>query len=472
MLLFDMAARSATRRLVLVSSRLDESSDRERIPSEFLLRAAAVAAGRRIMLRDLAEGAIPGFRSVSLEDPAPRSGQVAIDDGEIRLRLIRGRAGSERGILEALAAIEPDLLRGPMAFDRARWQRRLTAYDGLIADDGLLSWLRRTIGPSSAPFSASRIEDYARCPYLFYLRRIQGLDPWKELEAAECLDALTRGSAVHRILEQFMQRHSGKGLASAPRDQLRETLWQIALENLEPARPAGIPDLLWEIERDQILRILDRWLEFELERAHDGLVPVFTELPFGRLPDAGKTPGPAVKAGRHSFVLRGLIDRVDISENGTWARVVDYKTGSLPASMDKGKGTALMSGERLQLAVYGSALSFVPGLGPLQKVEGEFLHLQLSDGTIVARRFEPEEMERAAAKMPGILEVVGDGIEEGRLFARTHGALYGDRQCMYCDYVRICGKDREHRDQRKSADPAVLRHNQMAGMDGQGGDEE
>ncbi len=472
MLLFDMAARSATKRLVLVSSRLDENSDRERIPSEFFLRVAAVAAGQRIMLKDLAEGAVPGFRSVSLEDPSPRSGQAAVDGGEIRLCLIRRVPGSERSVLEALAGIEPALLQGPMAFDRARWQRRLTAYDGLISDRSLLSWLCSTIGPSSAPFSAVRIEDYARCPYLFYLKRVQVLDPWEELESAECLDALTRGSTVHRILEQFVQRHAGTGFASAQRDQLRKTLKNVAVENLESARPAGIPDLLWEIERDRILRILEEWLESELKRSHDGLVPVFTELPFGSLPDSEKNPGPVVRAGRHSFVLRGLIDRVDISEDGTQARVIDYKTGSLPATMARGKGTALMGGERLQLAVYGGALLHIPNLGRLQQLEGEFLHLQFTDGTIASRRFTPEEMGQASAKLHKILEVVGDGIEGGRLFARTRGALYGERQCRHCDYVRICGKDREHRDQRKSADPAVLRFRQMAEIDGLGGDEE
>ncbi|NWG12696.1 MAG: PD-(D/E)XK nuclease family protein [Acidobacteria bacterium] len=471
-LLFDMAARSATRRLVLISSRLDESSDREKIPSEFFLRVAAVAAGRPVLLRDLAEGAIPGFRSVSLEDPAPRPGQAAIDEGEIRMRLIRGLSGSERGVLEALAAIEPELLRGPAAFDRARWQRRLTAYDGLISDGGLLAWLSRNVGASSAPFSAGRIEDYARCPYLFYLKRVQELEPWEELEPAECLDALTRGSVIHRILEQFVKRHSRTRLASAPREELGERLREIALEHLESARPAGIPDLLWEIERDRILLVLDRWLEFELDRADDGLVPVFTELPFGDMPGAEGNPGLAVSAGRHSFTLRGLIDRVDISDDGSRARIVDYKAGSLPATMAGDKGTALMAGERLQLAVYDGALRRLPNLKRVQMmVEGEFLHLQPSDGTIAVRRFAPEEMERALATLPGILEVVGDGIEGGRLFARTRGALYGDRQCLYCKYARICGKDRERREERKSADPAVVQFSRMAEIDGLGGDE-
>ena len=57
-LLFDMAARSATRRLVLMASRLDEASDRERIASEFFLRAASAACGKPVSLRELAEGKI------------------------------------------------------------------------------------------------------------------------------------------------------------------------------------------------------------------------------------------------------------------------------------------------------------------------------------------------------------------------------------------------------------------------------
>ena len=471
-LLFDMAARSAQGRLVLVTSRLDEGSDRERIPSDFFLRVAEVAAGRRIMLRELAQGSIPGFRSVSLEDPAPGADQPAVDRSEIRLRLIRSRSGMERGVLSELAAIESELLERAAAFDHARWQRRLTSYDGMIADPALLSWLRMNVGPISGPFSASRVEEYARCPYLFYLRRVQGLDAWEELEAAGCLDPMTRGSIVHRILEQFMRRFEGEGFGVVSGTTLKERLRAQAVESLDSVRPAGVPDLLWDVERDQILGMLDKWLEFELMRGDQGHVPHAAELPFGRFEDGERYPGPVIEAGRHRFVLRGVIDRVDLSMDGSRARVIDYKTGSLPGSMEKGKGTALMSGERVQLAVYRSALQAMRDLGRLHQVEGEFLHIQFSDGTVVPRSFEREEMERAAAKLPVILEVIGDGIEQGSFFARTSGALYGDRQCRHCDYARICGKDRQHREQRKSADPAVLRFSRMSEIDGLGGDEE
>ena len=87
-LLFDMAARSAEKRLVLMTSRLDESSDRERIPSQFFLRAAAAIRKSVVTVRDLAEGNVPGFRSVSLDNPAPIGEEAAVDEGEIRLRLI------------------------------------------------------------------------------------------------------------------------------------------------------------------------------------------------------------------------------------------------------------------------------------------------------------------------------------------------------------------------------------------------
>lgn len=124
-LLFDMAARSAERRLVLMTSRLDEGSDRERIPSEFFLRAAAAARGKPVGLRDLAEGIIPGFRSVSLENPAPPANQVAVDKGEIRLRLVTGSSLSARAALSVLAREEPQLLNGPLSYDESRWLPRL-----------------------------------------------------------------------------------------------------------------------------------------------------------------------------------------------------------------------------------------------------------------------------------------------------------------------------------------------------------
>jgi hypothetical protein len=63
----------------------------------------------------------------------------------------------------------------------------------------------------------------------------------------------------------------------------------------------------------------------------------------------------------------------------------------------------------------------------------------------------------AAKNLPAILEVYGKGIEQGVFFARTRGSVRPAGHCGSCDYLTICGKDREQREERKAGDPAVLR---------------
>ena len=462
-LLFDMAVRSAEKRLVLLTSRLDESSDRERIPSDFFMRAASVLAGRPVTLRDLNEEAIPGYRSVSLEDPAPKPGLPAVDRTEIRLRLVRGAPGPRQAVLEVLARIEPDLFKRQLTYDHARWQARLSEYDGLISDRRLLDHIRAEFGPGAGPYSTGRIEEYAKCPYLFYQRRIMQLALWEEPEAAEALGPLERGDAMHQVLESFVKGLAGEGFAGGSSQDRRASLLEIATRTLEKARPAGIPDLLWEIERDRLLSLLEKWLQYELGRSEDGFVPSAAELPFGPFKHGGDSPGLVVEAGRHRFELRGLIDRIDVSADETRARVIDYKAGKLPESMKR--GTALLAGERIQLPVYRAALSRIGGFEKLEIIEGEFLHLQPSDGRIVPRPFSAPELEAACRRLPAVLEVVGDGIEEGVFFARTSGMLHGGWQCNRCDYVRICGKDRQQKEERKAEDPHVLRFNRIQEID-------
>jgi ATP-dependent helicase/nuclease subunit B len=462
-LLFDMSVRSAERRLVLLTSRLDESSDRERIPSDFFIRAASVLAGRPVALRDLNEETIRCYRSVSLEEPAPKPGLAAVDRTEIRLRLIRGAPDRVQEVLQVLAKEEPELFRRPLAYDRMRRQARLTGYDGLISDRALLDYIHAEFGPAAGPYSSGRIEEYATCPYRFYQRRVMQLALWEEPGAAEALGPLERGDAMHRVLESFVKDLTGNGFGSEGHEHTLAVLLETATRTLEKARPAGIPDLLWEIERDRLLSLLGKWLQYERSRSGDGLIPAAAELPFGPFNKRDVTPGLVIEAGRHRFELRGFIDRVDVSADAMHARVVDYKIGRLPDAMRK--GTALLAGERIQLPVYRGALSGIAGFEKLESVEGEFLHLQPADGRIVQRSFGAPELEEACRRLPAVLEIVGDGIEGGVFFARTSGLLHGAWQCNRCDYLRICGKDRQHREERKVADPHVLRFGRIREID-------
>lgn len=448
-LLFDMAARSAEKRLVLMTSRLDESSDRERIPSQFFLRAAAAVRGRAVSLRDMMEGSIPGFRSVSLENPAPEEGEIAIDEGEIRLRLITAGRAESHAALSALAGLEPLRLERALAFDRARWMKKLTEFDGRLADPKLIQYVAGSVGSAAGQVSASRLEEYAKCPYFFFLKRVMNLEAWEEQEPTEGMDPLERGLAVHAILESFLKDFCGEKFLETSVEDLQRLLEQRALENLERSRPAGMPDLLWEIEREGLLEMLGNWLKFEKERSTAGMIPFQLEQLFGEFSPEERFPAFQVQAGRHLFSFRGRIDRVDVSRNGKHALVIDYKTGTLPESMTRVARSPLMSGEKIQVAVYRGALSVLEEFAGVETAEGEYLHLQPKDGRIVPCSFTEEEMQQASVELPRILKMIGNGIESGLFHIRTKGTVWPNGHCDFCDFLPICGKDRIQREERK-----------------------
>jgi hypothetical protein len=118
---------------------------------------------------------------------------------------------------------------------------------------------------------------------------------------------------------------------------------------------------------------------------------------------------------------------------------------------------ALMAGERIQIVVYRGALTVLQEYAGVETVEGEYLHLQPKDGRIVPCPFTNDELEEAVRALPGILEIVGDGIEGGIFFARTSGRIRPSGHCDFCDFLQICGKDRVQREERKAHDPVVQR---------------
>jgi ATP-dependent helicase/nuclease subunit B len=459
-LLFDMACRAASRRLVLLTSRLDESSDRERIPSQFFLRFAESLGGVARQVREINESSVPGFRSVGLENPSPRADQLAIDEPEIRLRLIS--QGKAHEVIRELFTVWPELLHKPYEFDLARWEKRLTPYDGLMTDREVIDWIRRSAGPDGGPVSASRLEHYAACPYRFFLERVMEIGEWREEEPASGLDPIERGQALHGILEGFL-KVSGHRLAEASPDLLNAELRTLAIAELDKDRPAGIPDLLWEIECERLLRVLQRWLDFERARVDEGYVPELLECAFGRFRKEPSRPALKIRASSYEFEFRGRIDRVDFTPDRSAARITDYKSGKLPDSMKGKKGTLLMGGEKMQLAIYAAAIR---GEFPdLQSLTAEYLHLQHKREEIVSCCYRHEKVSGGIDLLSQILEIIGDGIARGAFFHRAKGRVWRDGHCEYCPYKPVCGKDREQRQERKSGDAAVTAFLRMGELD-------
>src|SRR5690606_30776825 len=106
----------------------------------------------------------------------------------------------------------------------------------------------------------------------------------------------------------------------------RARLRELAVEACAKADEDGITGraLLWDHERARILRDLDRFLdEDEKLRREHRTTTVATGLAFGL---DGKPPVEVTLVDGRVIRVRGYIDRVDRSEDGSLL-VIDYKTG-------------------------------------------------------------------------------------------------------------------------------------------------
>ncbi len=197
--------------------------------------------------------------------------------------------------------------------------------------------LAERFGPAQ-PWSSSRLETYAKCPFYFWVAYAMELEP-RELPQAG-FDVLILGSIYHLVLERLYTR-----VDDGDPDRLRAEL-PIAARQVYDAAPNDYgfrPTPLWERQQEEMTEVLRRTLDALIETAGE-YSPLIQELSFGL-----RERPPLILKGEPPLHLRGYIDRIDHAPDGR-LRIVDYKAGStsIPAR-------DLADGYRLQLPLYALA---------------------------------------------------------------------------------------------------------------------
>ena len=217
---------------------------------------------------------------------------------------------------------------------------------------------------SHGNFSVSQLEEYARCPFQFFVRRILHLSEPAAEEPEEEITPLERGIVLHRALCRFYRERAEMGHIPIVGDEETahavERLVAIANEEMS-ALPYD--NLFWDLERERLLGdpdgagrpgILPLFIEHErafFER-NSGYVPCFFEIAFGRVPETPQerkkqmsAPPYIIEHPEGPIRLRGKIDRIET--RGDAFAIVDYKTGSREMTMKE-----IEDGMSLQLPVY------------------------------------------------------------------------------------------------------------------------
>ena len=177
--------------------------------------------------------------------------------------------------------------------------------------------------PPNEPPEAMRVtafRDYLRCPYRFYLRHIERLEPQRDLPRE--LDGAVFGSLAHEVLGTFGWSEEA---ASTDRDRVAEFLQELLRGGTERLfgsdRRHLLPAVAVQIE--QLKRRLMTFAVWQAEQVAGGwrIEPAGVECGLSRdLIVDGQT-----------LAVRGRIDRIDRHpEFGL--RVIDYKTSDSPST--------------------------------------------------------------------------------------------------------------------------------------------
>jgi RecB family exonuclease len=369
MLLFYQVATRATRRLVLSYPALDDAAQ-PLSPSPYLSEVERVFAARPIV-----HAARPSLSAVPSSD-------VIYSPRELRVRAVANALSGDGSLLGQLSAhpitspVARSIVAGLAAIG-SREARSFGPFEGMLESDEARGLLAGRFG-SDHCWSPSQLEQYAKCPFQFFMERVLGVTPCEDPVLA--VDYAGRGQMLHRLLATLHRRlNENAGRPTAPGElsaaAFGEQLAQLVAEAL-PRRLGDRPlaDGLLEIDVRRMAAQLTAY--YEQHAAYDALHgdfdgplrPAHFEVPFG--PQRGEELERDETANGHAdalgseqpFVLElcgesirfsGRIDRVDL---GTVAgqvvfSIIDYKSGR----SQNAKAAAIVEGMALQLPLYALA---------------------------------------------------------------------------------------------------------------------
>jgi hypothetical protein len=450
-LLLQIAAGAATERIALSYPRVEIAEARARVPSFYALDVLRAVTGS-IPSPDSVERAAREATNARLPWPAPDDPTLAIDAAEHDLAVLLPHLRAEPSTVEGRAQYLLNLndsLRRSLESRHHRWVTKAwTSADGLVRAKQPVKDLLAPFSLKARAYSASSLQAYARCPYLFFLNAIQKLRPRQTIEPVERLDAMTRGILVHAIyagIAAELRKNELLPLSEERFDEARriadETIDAIAATYHDRLAPA-----IERVWRDQIGAIRADTYHWLRSIIADSAIwtPRYYELSFGLRMLDDSEPGSIADPVSlpEGWVLHGSIDLVEAHRAGGRLRVTDYKTGRDPAPATLVVG----QGEALQPLIYARVAEEMLG----HPVAETRLFYATTRGGFVSRFVALSPLNRG--RLDTVLSEIDDAVLAPRMLP-----IPREDACTACDFLAVCGPYEERRS-REQKDQALAAH--------------
>lgn len=366
--------------------------------------------------------------------PLPQtSGAAALLGG------LRGLDGGRHARLRSRVGIEQSRARFFATLSRDGGAASGGPFVGKLCDERLIADLQpRLPGSRDHALSASALEDYAKCPFRFFVRRVLKAAPLTE--GGDDLDPLASGRLHHSVLEEFFRDRRDRGRlplrADADDRAALEQAIATALAGFEENERIG-HRALFQVRlarlRDSLWRLVEREAQAGIE---PGCLPARFEHRFGPLVIGGQSQSDGRNGGdAEGLHIEGIIDRVDVGPGRVL--VLDYKIGRLFRYEQQLKHELLQTS--FQLPLYAAAVQVDPELGgPTARVTARYYSLRqglptrsvLDDAELISL----DPVVRARAPERNVAEVAY------QLWRRLREGDFrvAPRTCEGCGLERVC----------------------------------
>ncbi len=319
--------------------------------------------------------------------------------------------------------------------------------DGTLGDKTSREMVKKRFTESA--FSATSLQGYAECPFVFFAEKVLGLKA-RDDETPDLLPK-DRGTILHSILERFYKEEFDlfrkalidDSLIKKIEDVLDGVLDEVMMEHAELVGRSAQGLRPFQKQSMKVMAMQVIGMELSEKRELDTpLFPMAFEWGFGTTPEnALMIPVEGDKPAK----LKGFIDRVDSNDDKTQFIVVDYKTGQNVESV-KNK---MLKGLHMQLPIYVEAVSrFL--LPEAKAIGGVLLAVMLSEkkhgfllkeyngacykiGNRVATVMTDEKWSEAYSSALGAIAVHVGSIRDGKFKADPVS------KCpTYCNFSDVC----------------------------------
>lgn len=183
--------------------------------------------------------------------------------------------------------------------------------------------------PRPVELSATHLENYGRCPFIYFSQKVLKLQDLPELDFD--MDPLTEGQMIHALFEKALERIS--------EPMTDHDIMTMIDEYLANAKFHILDDDLWKNYLNKIRRLIQNFLQFERNWRK--------EFSNHQIHDLEKTFDFSLLLSGIETKLKGQIDRIETDGKGNYV-LVDYKR-----SIGKFKShTSWMKDNTIQLLFY------------------------------------------------------------------------------------------------------------------------